>query len=67
MLSFFAATFTVSRSSDLKIGRQDGDTAEVMHLVPVRGDLQNTWISTEECICDGGTSDSKRVSDTLFL
>ena len=39
----FRGAFTVSRSSDFKIGRQDGDTAEeVMHLVPVRGDLHNT-------------------------
>ena len=43
VLTFFAATFTVSRSSDFKIERQDGDAAEeVMHLVPVHGDLQNT-------------------------
>ena len=47
MLTFFAGTFTVSRSLDLKIGIQDGDNAEeVMHLVPVRGDLQNTRMST---------------------
>ena len=43
VLIFFAATLTVSRSSDFKIDRQDGDAAEeVMHLVPVRGVLHNT-------------------------
>ena len=62
MLIFFAATFTVFRSSDFKIVRQDGDAAaEVMHLVPVRGDLQNTRMSMEERICGGGTSASKRI------
>ena len=67
VLTFFAATFTVSRSSDFKIGRQDGDGAgEVMHLVPVRGDLQNTGMSMTGRICGGGTSASKRVSGTLF-
>ena len=40
VLTFVAATFKVSRSSDLKIGKQDGDTAE--EVIPVRGDLQNT-------------------------
>ena len=43
VLNIFAATFTVSRSSDFKIGRQDGDAAEeIMHLVPVGGDREGT-------------------------
>ena len=67
MLNIFAATFTVSCSSDFKIGRQDGDAAEkVMHLLPVRGDLQNTRISMAGGICGGCISASKRVSGTLF-
>ena len=54
MLTCFAATFTVSRSSDFKIVRQDGDAAaEGMHLVPVRGDLQNTRMSMEEVYAVG--------------
>ena len=67
MLKFFAATFTVSRSSDFKIGRQDGDAAdEVMHLVPVCGDLQIMPLSTARRICGGGTSFSKSVTGTLL-
>ena len=43
------------------------DAAEViMHWIPVRGDLQNTWMSVTWRICGGGTSAWKRVLDTLF-
>ena len=67
VLTLIAATFKVSRSSDFKIDRQDGDAAaEGMHLVPVRGDPHNTRMSTEERMCGGSTSASKRILGTLF-
>ena len=63
MLTFFAATFTVSRSLDLKIGRQDGDIAEeVMHLIPVRGDLQNTGMPMAGRVYGEGSSDENIAS-----
>ena len=67
MLTFFAAAFTFSRSSDFKIGRQDDDAAvEVMHLMPVRGDQQNTLMSWSGRVCGEGSSASNRDWDTLF-
>ena len=44
VLTFFAATFPFSRSSDIDIGRQDGDAALEGGgnvLIPVRGDVYN--------------------------
>ena len=64
MLIFVAATFTVTRLSDFKIGREDSDAAEeVMHLVPVRGDLQNTRLFMAGCVCGEGSSVSNRDWD----
>ena len=68
MLIFVAATFTVTRLSDFKIGREDGDAAEeVKHLVPVHGDLQNTRLFMAGCVCGEGSSASNRDWDTLFF
>ena len=67
MLTFFAVPFTVSRSSYFKIGRQDGVAAvEVTHLVPVRGDHQNTQMSWSGCVCGEWSSASNGDRDTLF-
>ena len=44
MLTFFAATFPISRSSDIDIERQDGDVAlegDGSVLIPVSGDVYN--------------------------
>ena len=63
MLTLFAATFTVS----FKIGRRDGDAAEeVMHLVPVRGNLQNLRMSMAGRVCGEGSSVSNHDCDMLF-
>ena len=46
-VDFFVATFPISRSSDIDIGRQDGDAALERGggggsvLIPVRGDVYN--------------------------
>ena len=44
VLIFFATTFSISRSSDIDIGRQDGGAAlegDGSVLIPVRGDVYN--------------------------
>ena len=44
VLTFFAATFPISRSSDIDIGRQDGDAAlegDGSVLIPVSGHVYN--------------------------
>ena len=45
VLTFFAATFAIFRSSDIDIGRQDGGAAleegRGRVLIPVRGDVHN--------------------------
>ena len=46
VLTFIAATFPISRSSDIDIGRQDGSAAldeggGGRVLIPVRGDVHN--------------------------
>ena len=44
VLTFFAATFPISRSSDIDIERQDGDVAlegDGSVLIPVSGDVYN--------------------------
>ena len=38
-----------------------------MHLVPVRGDLQNTRLFMAGCVCGEDSSASNRDWDTLFL
>ena len=44
VLTFFAVTFPISRSSDIDVGRQDGGAAldgVGSVLIPVRGDVYN--------------------------
>ena len=47
MLTIFAATFAISRLSDIDLGRQDGGAALEERvgggsvLIPVRGDVHN--------------------------
>ena len=43
-VDIFAATFPISRSSDIDIGRQDGDATlegDGSVLIPVSGDVYN--------------------------
>ena len=54
MLTFLAATFAISQTLDLDVKRQDrrgavgGGGWVVEHFIPVRGDVQNSRISTVE-------------------
>ena len=50
VLTFFAATFPISRSSDIDIGRQDRGAAREggSGLIPARGDVHNRRMFTAE-------------------
>ena len=69
MLTFFEATFPISLSSDIDIGREDGGAALegwwCFHTCSRRR-LQLKNIHGGTCRCDGGTAPSKRIWATLL-
>ena len=68
-MTFVAATFPISRSLDIDIGRQDGGAAlnggggGSSVFLPVRGNRHNVHGGTFRC--GGRTSPSKRIAKSL--